>query len=81
MSKSENEGLKIVLRYLAVLIGLIILEILVFIKLLQLDSSIYPSLMITINLAAVYLFWWKNKANRKQEILKNEKTMLLKKDE
>jgi hypothetical protein len=81
MSEVKNKGLKIVLRYLAVLIGLIILEILVFIKLLQLDSSIYTSLMITVNTGAVYFFWWKNKANRKDEILKNEKIMLIEKEE
>lgn len=63
----KNKGLNILMKFTAVIIVLLILEIVFLIKIFNLDASLYTPFMILINMSAVYFFWWKNKGNREKE--------------
>ena len=70
MSNMNNKGLNILLKFATVLIVLLTLEIIFLIKIFNLDSSLYIPFMVTINVSAVYFFWWKNKGIRNEESIK-----------
>ena len=69
MSKMKYKGSNILIKFSAVLIVLLILEIVFLIKIFSLDPSLYIPFIIIINMSAVYFFWWKNEKNREKENL------------
>lgn len=67
MSKMKNKGLNLIMKFAIVLIVLLIIEIVFFIKIFNLDSSHYIPFMLIINMSSVYFFWWKTKGMRNEE--------------
>ena len=67
MPKMNNSGLNIMVKFATLLIALLILEIVILIKIFNLDSSLYIPFMLIINMGTVYFFWWKNKGIRNEE--------------
>lgn len=65
ISKIKNEGLNIVIKFIAIIFVLSILEIVFLIKIFNLDSSVYLPLMMFINLGTLGLFLWNNKQKHK----------------
>ena len=64
----KNKGLNIFIKFIAVLVVLLILEIVLFIKILDLNPSVYISSIILINISAVYIFAWKNKKKENKKV-------------
>jgi len=68
----KNRGLTIFLKFLAVIMAILILEILFFIKFINLDIAVFLPLIMLINMNVVFLFWWRNKENRVRGQAANE---------
>jgi hypothetical protein len=55
------------MKFETILIVLLILEIVILIKIFNLDSSLYIQFVLITNMGAVYFFWWKYKGIRNEE--------------
>lgn len=68
----KNRGITIFLKFLVVIISLLLLEILFFIKFIDLDTAVYLPLIMIINMNVVFIFWWRNKESRGKATIASE---------